>query len=204
MKARILLAVLLTTVWANPGEAMNYYVSPKGDDANSGTKGRPFRSVARARDAVRRSGRAGRTPVTVLLHGGTYYLGDTLVFTPRDSGTVTAPVTYAGVPGSSSVISGGTRLDLAWARHKGGIMKAQVPKGLAFDQLFVDGRRQHMVRYPNYNPKASPYNGAAADAFSPQRAARWKDPTGGFIHAMHRAHWADTTIGLPERSRTTR
>ncbi len=46
-----------------------------------------------------------------------------------------------------------------------------------------------MARYPNFDPDARPYNGAAADAFSPQRAARWTDPSGGFIHAMHRAHW---------------
>lgn len=29
----------------------------------------------------------------------------------------------------------------------------------------------------------------AADAFSKQRASGWADPTGGFIHAMHRARW---------------
>ncbi len=34
-----------------------------------------------------------------------------------------------------------------------------------------------------------PYGGYAADAFSTERAARWADPAGGFIHAMHRAHW---------------
>jgi hypothetical protein len=46
-----------------------------------------------------------------------------------------------------------------------------------------------MARYPNFDPNARPYNGAAADAFSPQRAARWADPIGGYIHAMHCAHW---------------
>jgi hypothetical protein len=46
-----------------------------------------------------------------------------------------------------------------------------------------------MARYPNYDPKKLPYNGFAADAFSPKRAARWSDPTGGYIHAMHKQHW---------------
>jgi len=35
------------------------------------------------------------------------------------------------------------------------------------------------------------FNGFAADAFSPQRAARWADPRGGFIHAMHAHEWGD-------------
>ena len=30
---------------------------------------------------------------------------------------------------------------------------------------------------------------AAADAFAPSRATRWQNPKGGFIHALHRAHW---------------
>ena len=57
------------------------------------------------------------------------------------------------------------------------------------DQLFVNGKRQHMARYPNYDPDVLPLNGYAADAFSPERASRWKDPAGGYIHAMHSKHW---------------
>jgi hypothetical protein len=57
------------------------------------------------------------------------------------------------------------------------------------DQLYVNGQRQIMARYPNYDEAVRPYNGFAADAFSPERAARWADPAGGFIHAMHVSHW---------------
>ncbi|MDZ7620869.1 MAG: right-handed parallel beta-helix repeat-containing protein, partial [Patescibacteria group bacterium] len=63
------------------------------------------------------------------------------------------------------------------------------PASLAIDQLFVDGRQQRMARYPNFDPNVAIYNGYAADAFSKQRAANWKTPIGGYIHAMHRAHW---------------
>ena len=66
---------------------------------------------------------------------------------------------------------------------------ATTPAGLEMDQLFVNGKRQSMARYPNYDEDARPYNGAAADAFSKERAAKWADPAGGYIHAMHRAHW---------------
>ncbi|MBT3294856.1 MAG: PDZ domain-containing protein [Verrucomicrobia bacterium] len=46
-----------------------------------------------------------------------------------------------------------------------------------------------MARYPNYDPAIKPYDGYAADAFSPDRAAGWADPAGGYIHAMHAHHW---------------
>ena len=48
-----------------------------------------------------------------------------------------------------------------------------------------------MARYPNYDAskKTAAYQGFAADAFSKERAANWADPTGGYIHAMHRARW---------------
>ena len=59
------------------------------------------------------------------------------------------------------------------------------------DQLFVNGQRQHRARYPNYDPNARQFNGSAADAIAPERAARWADPAGGYIHAMHTALWGD-------------
>ncbi len=59
------------------------------------------------------------------------------------------------------------------------------------DQLFVNGQRQHMARYPNYDPDARQFNGSAADAIAPERVARWSDPTGGYVHAMHEALWGD-------------
>lgn len=66
---------------------------------------------------------------------------------------------------------------------------SKTPVGLQMDQLFVNGIRQHMARYPKYDPEVHPLHGFAADAFSPERAARWKNPAGGYIHAMHSKHW---------------
>ena len=159
--------------------AEEVHVSPTGDDGNSGTADRPLRTFAAAQQAARKM-----KAQTVLFHAGTYYLPETVVITPEDSGT-----TYAAAPGESVVVSGGSKLDLKWQPHRDGIVQARTPAGLAIDQLFVNGQRQHMARYPNFDPDARPYNGYAADAFSPQRAARWADPAGGYIHAMHRAHW---------------
>ena len=75
------------------------------------------------------------------------------------------------------------------AALQNGIMQTKVPAGFATDQLFVNGQRRPMARYPNFDPKERIFNGYAADAFSPERAAAWKDPAGGFMHAMHAAEW---------------
>ena len=55
---------------------------------------------------------------------------------------------------------------------------------------------QVLARYPNFDPKANYFNGYAADAISKKRAARWADPAGGYIHAMHPAMWGGFTYRI--------
>ncbi len=165
------------------------FVSPSGNDANPGTKARPLRNWEAAKALALAKKSAG--PVTVWFRGGVHYLPETVVFGPEDSGSQSAPITYAAFPGEDAVISGGLRLNLNWAPYRDGIMVAKVVAGFTTDQLFVNGQRQHMARYPNYDPAAQHFDGWSADAFSPERAARWAKPAGGFIHAMHRHMWGD-------------
>jgi len=187
LSAMVLISLLVAI--ADQTTAAEYFVSPHGEDRNPGTKARPFATIARARDAIRRSGRAGRSAMTVHLRGGTYYLADTLRLAAEDSGSERAPVVYRAYGDEKAVISGGRKLDLRWEPHRDGIMKARVPEGLSTDQLFVNGKLQPMARYPNFNPSVRFFNGFARDAISPAKAARWRDPTGGFIHTMHGRHW---------------
>ena len=167
--------------------AATLHVSPAGDDANPGSDGKPFATLARAQTEARRF--SGKETVTVLLHAGTYYLNAPLVFIAADSGTQQAPVSYKAAPGEKPVISGGVKLNLQWTPYKNGIFQAQVPDDLATEELFVDGERQILARYPNFDPHAQYFNGFSADAISKERAARWADPAGGFLHTMHGYLW---------------
>ena len=169
--------------------ALDIYVSTQGSDKNSGQHGEPLASLAAAKEKARRL--AGKETVRVHVADGTYYLDDTLVFTPADSGTHVAPVVYQAINEGGAVLSGGLALDLKWQVHTSGIYKAKTPKGLDIDQLFINGQKQRMARYPNFdeNKKDEPYQGYAADAFSQARIATWDDPAGGYIHAMHRSSW---------------
>lgn len=165
------------------------FVSPAGDDVNPGSQAKPFATLAKAQVAARQA--KGKSPMTVWLRGGTYYLPEPLVFTAEDSGAANAPVIWQAWPDEQPVLSGGVRLTLKWEAFHDGIMKAQVPAGFATDQLFVNGERQTLARFPNFDPTIRILNGYAKDALSPVRAARWADPRGGFIHAMHQHMWGD-------------
>ncbi len=174
---------------APPVLARDLHVSPVGNDSNPGTAAAPLRTLAGARDAARKV--RGREPVTVIVADGVYYLPETLVFTPADSGRKDAPIVYQAAREGGAVISGGLKLDLKWEPWRDGILKAATPAGLVLDQLFVNGERQRMARYPNFDAAktTAAYQGFAADAISKERAARWADPAGGYIHAMHSARW---------------
>src|SRR6188508_2032838 len=85
-----------------PERPPDFFVSPHGNDAWSGTLADPvanegpFATIARARDAVRamRKTRNPSLATRVVLRGGTYYLDTTLELGPEDSGTKEAPVVY--------------------------------------------------------------------------------------------------------------
>ena len=183
---------ITTFIWlmafALPAVAQPYFVDPAGSDANPGTQAQPFASPGRAQLAVRQQ------PGTVYLRGGIYYLPEPLVFTARDSGTASSPVVFQAWHNEHPVISGGVRLDhLGWQPYRDGIFQAHVPDDLRTEEIFVNGERQILARYPNFDPTAKYFDGYSADAISSNRVARWADPTGGYFHAMHPALWGDFT-----------
>jgi hypothetical protein len=142
--------------------AADFYVSPNGDDDNTGTFSDPFFSLQRARDAARTAVK----PVTIFLRGGTYYMDSALLLGPKDSGEKDAPVIYSAYKDEKPVLSGAVRLELRWTSYKGEIQQAKVPSLYTrYPQLFVNGRRQILARYPNFNRDIAIFNGYAEDAF---------------------------------------
>ena len=180
----------LSAFTANSLQAIDLYVSPAGSDALVGTsQAKSVASLAKARDLARPY--AGKTAVTVHVADGVYYLPETLTFASQDSGSEKNPVVYKADNEGGAVLSGGSKLELEWQPYRDGIFQAKTLAGLEIDQLFIDSKAQRMARYPNYDPKkkTAAYQGYSADAFSKERAANWADPTGGYIHAMHKSQW---------------
>jgi parallel beta-helix repeat protein len=81
-----------------PARAAIYHVAPRvnaADDANPGTPGRPWKTLARATHALKPGD-------TLLLHGGVYRETITL----PTSGTAAAPITLRAADGEQPVITG--------------------------------------------------------------------------------------------------
>jgi len=114
---RLFILVVLATL-ASPAWADTLHVSASGDDANPGTKDRPFATLERARNEVRRIRTAGSLPsggVTIELREGVYELSRPLELTGQDSGTQEAPIVYRAADGASVKICGGREVT-GWKR----------------------------------------------------------------------------------------
>lgn len=91
--------------------AVELYVAPTGNDANSGTARQPLATLQRARDVVRERRAKGETgSVKVILRGGVYHLPQTLEFEKQDSGTAAEPVTYCAYGREQPWLNGGQPL----------------------------------------------------------------------------------------------
>ena len=168
-----------------------YYVAPGGSDRDSGKLAAPFATLEHARDVVRALKHPG-APVTVYLRGGTYTLAAPLHFTPEDSGTAEAPITWAAYKDERPVISGG-RAIAGWkeatvqGKH---LWVAEVPEvrdgKWYFHELWMNGRRAVRARNPNTGffrvagvpdlDLSKPYqNGNESFRYAPGQLANWPD-----------------------------
>ena len=139
--------------------AQDFHVSPQGDDANDGSRERPFQTLARARDAVRTVNRAMKGDVVVHLHEGTYTIKETVAFDARDSGHNGHKVIYQAAPGSKPRLIGGVRVK-GWTLQNKAKNIYSAPTTLRpFRQLYVDDAMAIRARHPNRESSAdnSPY-----------------------------------------------
>jgi hypothetical protein len=132
--------VLLLTV---PSVTAQIYVSPAGNDANSGTEAKPVKTLQRARDLVHSQNSAMTSDIPVRLAAGTYRLSQPLALDERDSGTGGHNVIDTG---TSAVISGGLRIT-GWVAGAKNLWSAPAPAGLSDTrQLYIDGMRASRAR----------------------------------------------------------
>jgi Right handed beta helix region len=144
---------LLGLLHLQTAKGIDIFVSPTGDDKAAGTLEAPFATLQRARDAARSSS----LPDSIILRGGRYFLPQGLTLDKADSNT-----TWRAWQGEQPVLVGGVQVK-GWQLWKEGIYQADVShlKGTRFTQLLFNGQRQHLARYPNFDP-ARPVSGGWA------------------------------------------
>ena len=192
---RWVISILVALLAYHNPFAQSIYVSVKGNDQHPGTKAKPIASFLKAQELVRMS---GEKTAKVIFKAGTYYLPETVRFTNKDS---KSSVVYMAEKEGAVVISGGKQLQLQWTKSSKGWYTASIPSGTNIDQLYINGVRQRMARFPNavagknvfdtWDLSHSMKADSARDPLNPQRIAQWKNPAGGYVHAMHTALWGD-------------
>jgi hypothetical protein len=193
-----LLCALLVVSSVKFSSSAEIYVSPEGSDANDGSASSPLATITAARDKADQLKTAG--PVTVFLRGGTYYLKSPVEFTPANSGSANSPITYSAYGSEKPVISGSIRLtNLTWTASSGSIMKTTIDKDLKADQLFLNGKRQILARYPNYNA-AQKLQGSAADVLSKAASCAKPEEGPGYLRIMHKDLWGNLSYVITGKS----
>jgi hypothetical protein len=163
-----ILALIAIPVLQAPAQAVvqaTFFVSPTGDDANPGTSALPFKTLGRARDAVRAINTGMTGDVVVDIAPGDYYVDSTVDFDNQDSGTSGHRVIYQVTPGAqpgSARFIGGSKVTSGWslvsrtgadadlpASAGGQVYRTLVGTGVNFNTLYVNGSRATMARTPN-------------------------------------------------------
>ena len=155
LAALVLLSSLPTTMTAsalpdNSGAesrnvAHTLYVSTAGNDnTGDGTQDNPFATIEKAKEKVRDLPKTGGD-IVVEIADGTYFLENTIEFTPEDSGSDECTIYYKAAEGANPVISGGRLIEGDWQEEGGGIYSIEYQRDEKLRALYVNGERAYMT-----------------------------------------------------------
>ncbi|GAB1821494.1 RICIN domain-containing protein [Herbidospora sp. RD11066] len=147
-KVLAVLTVFAAAVFGGPVASADtqatYYVAPDGNDSNAGTISAPFKTVERARNAVRTINGNMTGDIYVYLRGGTYPVTSTIDFTTADSGTNGFRVIYSAYQNETPNLTGGVQVT-GWTQHSGNIWKAPLNRNNKLRALYVNDKRAFMA-----------------------------------------------------------
>ncbi|HJT24317.1 MAG TPA: right-handed parallel beta-helix repeat-containing protein [bacterium] len=166
----------------------SYYVSPTGNDSNSGGLAAPFQTLGRAVTAAQPGD-------TVYLRQGAYR--ETLV--PIRSGLSGSPIVFTSYPGENAVLCGTNVIQGTWSLYQGNIYK--FTGAAPTTALFVDGHMMQGARWPN-EPVDS-YFSSFATCGTGTTATQVVDPNlpalnlnGARVHIIPGSAWVSNTSGV--------
>lgn len=202
------------------------FVSPAGSDAWSGSLSAPNAAgndgpkatLAGALTTARQT-KQGAAGYTITLREGTWYLPATVQLGPDDSGTADQPTRLRAYPDEHPRLVGGRRIQV-FEPDAGPVYRADLKQlglgGVAFRQLFCNGERLPLARYPNVDP-ADPLHAGYLYVEAPategsKRSFRyhegdlpeWRQPEGADVFFWHSHNYYNTIVKLKSVDRATR
>jgi hypothetical protein len=176
----------------------------KGNDLFDGTFEKPMKTIQAALSVTRalRNIYSNDNTLCTIIRGGTYYLGTNATTSSSQIGVIAltsndSNIVIENYQTERVVLSGGTLLQLQWSVHAKTadgsiIMKDQVPDFVKLDQfneLYIDGRRAIVAKYPNGDPSTKGLY--ANDTGFSYDSQSWKSTTsipGADIHVLEPNH----------------
>lgn len=138
LKRRFQTLSLLLTVFASPVGAVEYFVSPNGNDRASGTLEKPFATIKQA--------------TSLLKPGDTCYLREGIyreTLRPKNSGRKGAMICFSNYRNEKAVIHAADRI-AGWRKDAGNVYAASVSWNLDDgNQVFCDGMMLSEACWPN-------------------------------------------------------
>lgn len=127
------------------------YVAPNGNDAGKGTIDSPYKTLARAKEAVKALPKT--KDIVVEIADGFYPVDKTIEFTSADSGNEKSTIYYKAAAGAHPVISGGTKLTGTWTLAdevdwlSGDLKAYKIPltRDKKLRAIYVNGERAEMT-----------------------------------------------------------
>ena len=163
-------------------DATTLHIATDGDDTNSGSEDRPFRTFERARDELRERrarGQLGSDGAIVAVGGGRYHRSEPFGLTEADSGTSDAPIVYRAAPGESVIIDGGDVLSHeAFTGVEDPDIRDRLLPAVRDEVVTIDLGESGITDYGSFGPRGwgRPTKPAPMELFidgRPQTVARW-------------------------------
>ena len=159
----VILSALIILAGCKSQDALQFYISPDGDDSQPGTMDAPIATFKKAEELIRQH---GDRDLIFYLRGGTYRLDETFVISkdvwPGDDHTLQFIAYQEEIPVicADREVTGWTRVETSEyglpPSATGKVWIADIPKGVAdFNALYYKGKMLPRARSEGYYPVMS-------------------------------------------------
>jgi hypothetical protein len=153
LPAKFLFFCLAFSLMHMASNSSEFYISPGGNDHNSGNSLNPFATLTRAMEAVKEAfQQEPDEDCTVWLSYGLYQLSEPIVIKSEDLKNRNGKLIFRGMPGTEPIISGGIQI-LEWEKFERGIWMAKISESFMppenVRELFAGNKRATRARFPN-------------------------------------------------------